>query len=558
MAVKESRVAAIVAALIAAGYVALAAAHGALGAARNDDWAYYNVAFNLARSGRLTLDGWVQALFAGQAVAAWPVTKVFGPEIAPLQVAVAALGAVGLWASYLLIRSYLPLRWSALCVGCLAAGPMFGTLSVSFMTDAPAFSVQMLALLAARRALAGPQLSWRWFSLSLVLSLMAFSVREYALAAGLSVCVVAAVAVWHRQRGIAVRLGAVIAVWLIVVMTLYWWRSGLTNSYETSLELSVQGALGAGRATAKGARTLALMVSPALLMITPRRIVGQVWQRSRIGSLSVLAVCAIVAVFGHGFLGNYFVNAASYSATLSGTGPLLMPAWVWLLVHAVSLFSLALMGALLVVRVHDVRSTGLRAHVVAALVLPGYALTIAFVIAATTLPAASALLTDAPLFDRYLVPLVPLVAAVVIRSAMSAAVLASGAARVAGTSFAVLAVLGVLAIDASATFDGAKWQLASTVEQQGVAAETIDGGYEWFGFHQDTLVQPTLAGTGGSAWVRMFSPRPVCVVNFQTTVAPDNAAPLDGEVARLRAHTATGVEFLLIAVVAQPACSETP
>jgi uncharacterized membrane protein YhaH (DUF805 family) len=554
VAERESRTAAIVAAAVAAVYVAVAAAHGALGVARNDDWAYYNVAFRFARSGTVSLDGWVQALFVGQGVGAWPVVKLFGEEFAPLQLGVATLAAVGLWASYLLVRSFLPWHYSALSIGCLAVGPMYGTLSVSFMTDVPAFSLQMLALVAAARALRTERISWRWLTGALLLSFLAFSIREYAVASGLAIGLATGGVVWQRQRSSVVRLVALLAAWSLAVLVLFWWRSGLVDSYDTHLELGLQGALGAGRAAARGAMTLGLMIAPALLALSPARVAILSWQRSRVWSVGVVGACGAVAVSAHDFLGNYFVNGASYGATLAGGGPALVPGWVWFILQALGVLGLAVLGALIVVRLHDARREGTPALLTKAPIEPGHTLALAFVSIAAALPLAAALLTDAPLFDRYLLPLAPLVAALAMRSARSLDVMAARSVRISVGAFVVLAALGLLAVDASATFDGAKWRLAVTVERQGVAAATIDGGYEWFGFHQKDVVQPMLAESDATPWVRMFSRRPVCVVNFQTITVTDTDGLVDGEIARLTAHTLLGVEYLLIAVAADPVC----
>ena len=75
-----------------------------------------------------------------------------------------------------------------------------------------------------------------------------------------------------------------------------------------------------------------------------------------------------------------------------------------------------------------------------------------------------------------------------------------------------MAVLGFVLTDAAATLDGAKWQLARRVERSGYAPATIDGGYEWFGYHQaDSPQLPVRNGTA-TFWQGLFTPRHVCAL----------------------------------------------
>jgi len=96
---------------------------------------------------------------------------------------VSVLGAVGLTAAYLVVRSFLPRGHAAFAIGCLALGPVSGTLGVSYMTDVPAFALEALALLSGLRALRTRRFSFPWFVASLLIGVAAFSIREYAVAA---------------------------------------------------------------------------------------------------------------------------------------------------------------------------------------------------------------------------------------------------------------------------------------------------------------------------------------------------------------------------------------
>ena len=337
LARRESLVAAIAAAVVSVAHVALAAARGALGAARNDDWTYYDIAFRLVSTGRLRLDGWTQALFAGQAVMAAPVIEVFGEKIAPLQCAVAVAGAVGLWACYVTVRRLLPARPAALCVACLALGPLYGVLSTSFMTDVPAFTLQMLTLLAGMQALRAAPGSLRWFTFAMTLGLLAFSVREYAVAAGLAVALTFIAQQRHADRRLCRQAVAVSALWVALLVALYWWRNTLDNSYTTQLELTARSFGGAARTAGRAAVTLGLLVAPAVVAISPARLARLAWRRSRAGSIVVVAGWLACAVFAHDLLGNYLLRTSAYSVTVPGVAPRILPAWLWVALHAAGL-----------------------------------------------------------------------------------------------------------------------------------------------------------------------------------------------------------------------------
>ncbi len=62
---------------------------------------------------------------------------------------------------------------AAFAIGCLALGPVSGTLGVSYMTDVPAFALEALALLSGLRALRTRRFSFPWFVASLLIGVAA-------------------------------------------------------------------------------------------------------------------------------------------------------------------------------------------------------------------------------------------------------------------------------------------------------------------------------------------------------------------------------------------------
>lgn len=566
LARRESLLAAVAAAAVSVAHVALAAARGALGAARNDDWTYYDIAFRLVSTGRFRLDGWTQALFAGQAVMAAPVIEIFGEKIAPLQCAVAVAGAVGLWACYVTVRRLLPARPAALCVACLALGPLYGVLSTSFMTDVPAFTLQMLTLLAGMQALRAAPGSLRWFTFAMTLGLLAFSVREYAVAAGLAVALTFIAQQRHADRRLCRQAVAVSALWVALLVALYWWRNTLDNSYTTQLELTARSFGGAARTAGRAAVTLGLLVAPAVVAISPARLARLAWRRSRAGSIVVVAGWLACAVFAHDLLGNYLLRTSAYSVTVPGVAPRILPAWLWVALHAAGLASLLLLGALAVVAFSG--DSGAPSPVARARAQPPLALALVFTAAAGALPVAVNAVTDAPLFDRYLLPLVPFVAALALRLGRSCDLLMRPAIRVSGAALMAVAGVGIIVADAAATVDGAKWRIAQDVRSLGFAAGTIDGGYEWFGLHQHAIVHPTALQVEGSPLASSFGDDvTICVVvrHARAGDAAPAARPDPGTawqagdvVARLTARTALGVRYDLEAVATAAECVPSP
>jgi hypothetical protein len=84
-------------------------------------------------------------------------------------------------------------------------------------------------------------------------------------------------------------------------------------------------------------------------------------------------------------------------------------------------------------------------------------------------------------FDRYLLPLVPLVGILVLRTDADAAhrrdVSAAGA-----LTCAALAIFGLVYAANSASFDGAKWEVATAAAER-VGIDDVDGGFEWMNYH---------------------------------------------------------------------------
>jgi hypothetical protein len=543
---REAGFAALSAVALTAAFTVIAAVHGALGAARNDDWAYYRITYRLAAGGGFHLDGWTQTMLIGQSVLAWPIVKIFGPNIAPLQIEVAVLGAAGLWATWMVIRSFLP-RWGAgLAVACFALGPIYGSLSVSFMSDVPAFALEALCLLAGLRAMRSAAVSIPWFLAALALAFVAFTIREYGAAAGAAVCVVAVLR--SRSGGRARSIVVISGAWFGVLVGVYLWRRALPGQWDTRALHSAATIRDSFIVVWRSMLVVAMFCAPALLILSPVRLATIAWRHARWLTLALVgAVIAATATSDPEFLGNYFWPNGAYSESVQGVGPSIIPTALWRTMRAVGPVSLGVLAICAAVAIVD-RRRERRPERAAGMALAGW-----FSLATIVLVVGVRFVTEGSVFDRYVFVIVPFVAAAAIAFARSHGLVTRPTQAAAGLAMTAFAVLGLVFVDASAAFDGAKWRLAQRVERRGYAAATIDGGYEWFGYHQPDPIHQRRVVDDLGYWVTLFSARPVCAVDHfdherAKRVGMINVTPTRGDVIdTIDTRTLFGVHYRLTA-----------
>jgi hypothetical protein len=268
---------------------------------------------------------------------------------------------------------------------------------------------------------------------------------------------------------------------------------------------------------------------------------------------AAVVVVAVVVIPRDPFLGNYFELDGSYAATIPGTAQPIFAGWIWNLLWLLGFSSLVILGLLTVLR----RATRPEWSLNPSPNGEGRALVGAFSAVTAALALVAVLATDAPFYDRYLLALVPFAAALAIRAALDERVLAHRARAVATAGFVALSVVGLIFVDASTTFDGGKWQLARAVEHLGFAPATIDGGYEWFGYHQNDNTHQRPRIEGRSFWVTLFSERSTCVT---LTFSTDQKASSYGStvepqlIRRLTVRSLVGITYRLAAVAGPQPC----
>jgi 4-amino-4-deoxy-L-arabinose transferase-like glycosyltransferase len=474
--------------------VIIAKHFGALGIPKNDDWSYTLSAFRFADSGKLTGNNWGTMSLIGQLVLALPVIRLFGHSIVALDLEIGALGVVGLLAVFDLAKRVISPRKALFVALMVALGPMWASLSVSFMTDVPAFALAMVSLALGARAVRPDGINARFLWPSLAVGLVAFTVREYALVAPLAV-VCCALLVERRTRPRFVRMVAALLGTVIVAGVFFAWRRSLPGfqsmvplrPHLSSIKLMVSQSL-------QSAVLIGLLVTPAVLLADPRLLVRKAWDRAPRTTAGVVLIttAALIAEnatrLSQGFIGpgNYVLPNGTYgSALIPGTRSELLPTWLLATLAIVGLASAVVIFVACVPLAADVgarlRTTEFGAQslfvpVILALAACGYVVTIVVPLA-----------TSLSFWDRYVLPLLPIVGILVLFATTE--VVTSQTGRIAGcTAMVALAAFGAIYAANTASYDGTTWRLASRAAEIAGAPQRVDGGFVWNNYQSGVFV----------------------------------------------------------------------
>lgn len=534
-------------------------AHGALGIARNDDWDFSRSLFASVQAGRLVVDPWTSAMLWGHLLWAWPLVEVLGESRAALQVATIAIGTLALLTLHGLLRRWTPAWVATTTVAVTALGPLYPLLAGSYMTDVPAFALQLVALAAGVRALAGHRVVWGWWVLGLVAALAAFTVREYAVAVlvGLLAGMLARGPSRRELAWTAVSLG----VWAATAGALMWLRVSSTRPLWAG-EVDAAGGppLESLVVAGRGLATLSLLVVPALPWVMALIVAAPRTRRSRVvAALAVVGSAAAVAVWFRRdpfvpIHPSYLSNKPAYWNQLDGQAPGWMPLPAWLLVGLLSLLSLGALSVLLVGWTVGWRARPAASPDDAMVALDqrvARATCVGFLVGGAVVVVGLNAVRGFPAFDRYFVPIAPFLLALVLSVQVHGLLLRRAAAASVMAVTVAWAGWGLLAADVAATNDGLRWSVGRELTDQGWRPSTVDAGYEWWGAHQGT---PTTAGPprpGATSWAAMFPGTPVCV---QASYASPGRTP-EGILLTRSARTLTGTEIVVVARVVDPSCA---
>jgi Dolichyl-phosphate-mannose-protein mannosyltransferase len=493
---------------------------GAISIPRNDDFSYRHPAMTLYESGRIEMIGWGVMTLVGQLLATLPLLWVSQGSTWAFAATTAIFTVVGVVAAYHLARRVLSPALAGLAVLLTICIPGFMLYTTAYMTDVPAFAMEMACLATGAAAIERTPEGhrWRWLTASLVIGCYAFSIRDFAIAAPIAVLIAAAAS--DRRSA---RIPYVVASMVVVI--------SCVTIYRSTGDLPGQGTpaflpptLASIRKVLDAFTVLGLALAPAILVGVPGWVIG--WRRTGRGraagfgalaGLVVATACFVdpSALFGHQpadvlhvLRGNVFLSTGSLdSAVFAGSRPALYPGVVWGALEVLALVgtfvAFALFGAWAVAERDRLRRAfDLRHRPTALGSVPGMLVVFVVVFAAGTV--AIGAITN--VFDRYAWPLaLPLAVLLLARSDRSSrsgsvgvtdravrrsARLGAGLSVGVGLLLAVVASASlVLLLDADA-FDGARWRMGEEAVRLGFAAETVDAGLEWVGAHSTGISEP--------------------------------------------------------------------
>jgi hypothetical protein len=514
---------------------ALAAATHSAAVPRTDDWAWARVALSLHRTGHVRLVGWGPMTMLGLVAWAQPWLAVLGPHLWALDLAASVLVAAGLVAAWRLSRLLAGPRGAFVVLATVALAPGFLRDAGSFMTDAPAFALGTVALLAGTEAAGAEGARRRWLEAACVaFGFWAFSIREFAIAAPLAVLG----ARWISEPGRRRVLGAEAAAVVAGAVGFWAWRSSLSGS---------QGYGGRPPVFTISALLVGAVFSTSLILVPVLAATAPSWwaARHRVGRLAGMALAVALAAVPVAYepgswsrryqwlTGDYLdPRGINGNKLLLGSRPRVVPAAAWAAVEAVAVVAgIVVVGLLVEAMVIAVRRRRGAAEPTSpasarpvgragadparpvALASIGTRILVAHV-ALSSAFVATAIARNGAVYDRYLWP-IALSAAVLIVTTFPVLPLpqwhpaASQAALTAVCAFLLLSLAVTVNSDA---FDGARWRAAQQAARPGIPTTAVDGGFEWVGWHATTVANANAPGDATRPWwVAMVGEPAACI-----------------------------------------------
>lgn len=478
VSIKEIKIILGVALIYLTGLISWANINGALGIPRNDDAFYLRTAFHFAKSGNFVPISAYPTLI-GQSVISVPVIKIFGENIATLQIFCAILGVTGLVLLYLLFRDFLVWYFSAICISVLALGPIFPNLSISYMTDIPAFAFQAAGIFLLSRSLVAKSKNLLWLLGSILATAIAFTIRQSSISTIAALLVVLFV---YRNRNVfkARVIVPIVVLFCVLLAYFYTWRASLaefqnfpidTEKFRNPIDLLIGSVLSLGM-------TYGIYLFPIVLLINPLALIK---------SLSKYERCAFLLAgftISYAFLefrpkpsGNYFSQFVPVQAAVYASSYDLLYGWEWQLIQLVGLvctgYFLIISGVWCRRKFANPERTNE-----------------SLMVASISLFSLGGFLAGAfggAGFDRYGFLVVPLAAALLLRFSGELDVLFRFNHWISLACCALVLLYGARTFDASTRYDGASWRIAEQLTESGADPQSIDGGYPWFAFYQSDV-----------------------------------------------------------------------
>jgi 4-amino-4-deoxy-L-arabinose transferase-like glycosyltransferase len=454
----------------------------------NDDWQMYWSAFRFATEGDVRVPDYSAMGAVGWTVPAGAVAAIAGQSFVLMRALTMATLAVAGWAAWRLAREFGIRPAAALGVSlAITLSPILFWLSTTFMTDAPFHALWLLSLLCLSRGLRTGRTGE--FALGAAAAVWAAWIRLPIAAVPLALIAAA----WLARGDAATRRRAVFAAVAALLagvggfLAWYLFVHGPTAAFREKSGLDV---VRMAHAVPSGAFACVAYAGFLLLPLAPAALARS--RDGRRGAAIAAGVAAAVALVHAktGFLGaihksmpylpNVAFNLGLGPVTLTdvyregGAPPVTAPAAVQVALGVAfaalgaALAWLALRRAVAAVRFRDARVVLLAGAVVLYL-------------------GAAILFTkdDAPLFDRYLVPMAAPLAVLLLapRGAGDDAPL-PGRVRIAGAVLlAGVAAFAVLGTRDHHRFNDARFDLAGEAVRRAGSTRRVDGGFEFNCWH---------------------------------------------------------------------------
>ena len=479
----------------------LSAAAGVIGIPSNDDWVYMRAASSLYDSGTVNISGH-NTSFVTQLVLVQPLLWLSGGAPWAFTAFGLLMALVGIASTYLLARRFLGTGSAVMVALLVVVFPGFARQSAGFMTDVPSFALISLCLLLGTRSFQGDG-GRATLLVALAVGVAAFGIREFALAAPVTILVVAWARSRRGERGwLAVLSGSFVAGVLAVLAIA---SSAPGHGAAGSLELWRLIYVGPAFAT------LAVVLLPALVLHITRRIAD--FRAEQIVLAAGLASLLVVLPNGP-LVGNLWTqNGLGGNDLLNGYREPVFGIVPWALANQLAIFAAILLAAILLrwgQRERGKASTFAAARAWAT----GIARSPEAPLAIFLLMYAAGMVLYAfvgLVFDRYLYPLIPAAAILLLQGPRRQLRLGRNDA-VAHGSYAALVVAAFIVAANSSAYDAARYREGEAAVAMGYDAMTVDAGYEWVGAHAVGPGKTTLDPHSLTWWDSLFMQGPPCAV----------------------------------------------
>ena len=485
----------------------------------NDDWVYALAVRSILETGRFSLPSVASANVITQAYWGALFCLPFGFSFTALRVSTLILGIVGVLSLYLLLRELGGTRNVALAGALtLAVNPVFLQLSATFMTDVPFVGLVAASLWLHVRGVQRGSLPT--ICVAFLIALAALLIRQFALVLPLAYTLAYVTREGLRPRVLMVATMPVLAALLLHLGYEQWL---ITTGRAAVLPLPLSGLIPRHPVTfvLRLANTalislpyFGLFTAPMLLYLAvwPRApVAGHSWRTSPIAWLASLSIVMLLASL---IAANKLLPAFGNILMLSGLGPLTLrdtfilninqpevPGVVrtlWVLASVLSVMATVMLGVVVVGTlsrlIPSLRNSKTRRQL--------WAHSLMIVLIATYFGGILLIGAITPVFERYMLPLiVPVIALLVLEHrSIDPAVVPARSWR-AASCFGLLAVYVVFAVAGTHNYmswNRARWQATASLMQAGSTPHSIDGGYEFNGWHLNSTTYQ--AKPGKSYW----------------------------------------------------------